>query len=83
MMHFIICFSRVFVWTSEEMQGNTEQKSRLVTCVEGRERLDFVCFSHAVNFHSVEAFRRGLLNYVIFSIDSSDLFEAGCFTACK
>lgn len=54
MMHFIICFSRAFVWASEEMQENTEQKSRLVACIEGRERLDFVCVPHAVSFHSLE-----------------------------
>lgn len=82
-MHFIICFSRAFVWTSEEMQENAEQKYRLVTSIKGREGLDFVCFPNAVNFHSLEAFRRGLLNYIICSIDSSDLFEAVYVTACK
>lgn len=52
MMYVIICSSRAFVWTSEEIKENTEQKSRSVPCVEGRERLGSCKFLHAVKLNS-------------------------------
>jgi len=83
MMHIIICSSTAFVWASEETKNNTEQKSGSVPSGEERRRLDLGGFFVQLSFTLQETFRSSLLNHVIFSVDSSDLFEAVFGTACK